>query len=112
MRARGFATNADLSLAFAGDEGDKSEGDKIEGDKIEGDKSGADVERNPFSYLLDLPRSLSLSEKWRRLEKEVEELMGEYVCKLGRTVWDEWLDDLDALQSAIDAFLAAAQTDL
>lgn len=54
--ARSFATNADLSLAFTGEEEGKEE-------------------MRPFSYLLDLPRSLSLSEKWHRLEQEVESLM-------------------------------------
>lgn len=54
--ARSFATNADLSLAFTGEEEGKEE-------------------MRPFSYLLDLPRSLSLSEKWLKLEQEVESLM-------------------------------------
>ncbi len=51
--------------------------------------------------MLDLPRSLSLSAKWHKLEQEVKELMAQYVAKLERTVWDEWLDDLDRLQTAV-----------
>ncbi len=84
LRALKFATNADLSLAFVGEKEDESNIDDT-------------FERNSYSYLLDLPRSLSLSDKWRKLEREVEELMAQYVAKLGRTVWDEWLDDLDQL---------------
>ena len=88
LRALKFATNADLSLAFVGEREDEKD-----------DVSNIDdtLERNSYSYLLDLPRSLSLSDKWRKLEREVEELMAQYVAKLGRTVWDEWLDDLDQL---------------
>ena len=63
LRGLSFATNNDLSLAFAGED-----------EQVD--------EKNPYSYLLDLPRSLSLSEKWRRLEAEVESLMAEYVAKL------------------------------
>ena len=63
LQSLSFATNNDLSLAFAGED-----------EQVD--------EKNPYSYLLDLPRSLSLSEKWRRLEGEVESLMAEYVNKL------------------------------
>lgn len=84
LRALSFATNSELSLAFAGEE-------------AEDDKD----ETNPFKYLLDLPRSLSVSEKWRRLEAEVQELMREYVAKLEATVWDEWTRDLELLASSV-----------
>ncbi len=91
MRERKFATNADLSLAFAGDDEDVKE------------------ETRPYSYLLDLPRSLSLSEKWHKLEREVEGLMASYVSKLSRTVWDEWLQDLGDLMESLDECMARSQ---
>jgi hypothetical protein len=97
LRALAFATNADLSLAFAEQDKGKDGGE----DGAEDKGKDGDTEKNPFSYLLDLPRSLSLSAKWHRLEQEVEELMAQYVAKLERTVWDEWLEDLDRLQTAV-----------
>lgn len=86
LRAHSFATNQDLSLAFTGED-----------EQVD--------EKNPYSYLLDLPRSLSLSEKWRRLEGEVKALMAEYTDKLKRTVWDEWREDVVALKESVEAFM-------
>ena len=97
LRARGFATNSDLSLAFAGEGEDLNEG-----------PSESESESNPFKYLLDLPRSLSLSEKWRRLEQEVEQLMAQYVAKLATTVWDEWTRDLSELRAAVEQAMSAS----
>ena len=86
LRGHSFATNQDLSLAFTGED-----------EQVD--------EKNPYSYLLDLPRSLSLSEKWRRLEGEVKVLMAEYTDKLKRTVWDEWREDVVALKESVEAFM-------